>query len=282
MALTLDPSSAGIDVIDAGVKADFTAGERSLFFHLTKGFDLFKVESQGAEPGVALSAIGHVNVSTTGGTGLSGFEFGFVQLTKLVSGMAFYAGRKASEGSITVAFENAMPAALLLDSVADRTPFTRAAPRQEFTGRTVECGTSDHPALKVPRQLRNSGRNIDNFLFHVIDRRQFWTVLTAINPAGQRQHLAHLHWEVSHNVKLKWVGGEPRLASSTGEGFVLRRNQRGAPPEADLQALLAAPVPPQFNKSADAAMLQSFLGGRGPNRTELDSRFTNVPADFWA
>lgn len=175
-----------------------------------------------------------------------------------------------------------MPDKLLLDSMPDITPFTRGSnSRFQLNNNEITCPTSDHPALKVPKELRNSGRNIKNFLFHVIDNREFWSVLTAIDPQGKRQHLAHFHWQISHNVKFSWRGGNP-VVTSKKSSFTLHGKAKQAPTDTELQPLLANPVPPQFNIAAGNAVLQAFAGARGGNRTENEFWFPNVPADFFS
>jgi len=281
MSVVINAASVDFDLITNKAVADVTAGNRIVVFHLTEGFDLFKVEDQGAEPTAAFSGIGHFKVALGAGDSLAGWKIGVVQLAKLHEGSAFYAGRIRNEGSVSVIFKNAMPSPLLLDSRKDRTPFTRPAPQCQLDGNEVTCPTSDHPALKVPKEQRNSGRNIQNFLFHVLDDREFWSVLTAIDPQGKRQHLAHFHWQISHNVKFNWVGGRPVVASKNST-FTLHGKAKGPPPDADLQGLLADPQPPQFNEAADQAMLQSFRGARGPNLRENDFWFNNVPPNFFS
>lgn len=280
MALTL--GAAALTPDDRGARATVTAGKASVFFHLARGFDLAAADA-GREPGEAVAVLGRFAAAAGGARPSEGWEFGFVQLTKMVSGKAYYAGRLSREGSIAVSFENAMPAPLLLDSLDDRSPWTRRAPRFTLANGLVECRSSDHPTMKLPRKLRNSGRNVDNFLFHAIDERLFWTVLTAVETSSRkRHHLAHLHWCVHHDVKFQWRGGEPTPMHSRGRGYALLRNARGAPPEAELQALLADPQPPQFNPASSQALLQAFLGARGANRSENERWFMNVPSDFYA
>jgi hypothetical protein len=280
MTVRIDAASAAIDVNVAGAKADVTAGKRIVAFHLTQGFDIADVEDAGNQPREALSATGRVRLARAPGESLSGWQFGFVQLAKMHAGAAFYAGRIASEGGIAVNFKNAMPSALLLDSIAGRSPFTAAPPTFDVVNEVVTCPMADHPALKVPQKLRNSARVVDNFLFHVLDDREFWTVLTAVDPRGVRQHLAHFHWRISHDVKFSWVKGAPIVGPRTSS-FTLIGTARGAPPEPELQPLLADPAPPQFNDAAAAATLASFLGARGPNRSENRERFLNVPPTFF-
>ncbi|GMV47774.1 MAG: hypothetical protein AMXMBFR66_31720 [Pseudomonadota bacterium] len=280
MAPAFDAATLAPD--DRGARATVTPGRASVFFHLARGFDLGAADA-GREPGEAVAVRGSFVAAGGGAQPTAGWDFGFVQLTKMVSGQAYYAGRLSREGSIAVMFENAMPARLLLDSLDDRSPWTRRAPRFAAAAGRIECRSSDHPTMKLPRKLRNSLRNVDNFLFHAVDERLFWTVLTAIETSSRRRHhLAHLHWRVHHDVKFQWRGGEPMPMPSRGRGYELLRNVRGAPPEAELQALLADPQPPQFNPASSQALLQAFLGARGANRSENAHWFMNVPSDFYA
>ena len=282
MAVTVNAGSAGIDIVAHNANADVTVGSRSVFFHLTQGFSLAGSEGLNQQPGPALSAIGHVKVATSGPDALKGWNFGFVQLTKMHFGAAYYAGRMRKEGAVAVTFKNAMPADLLLDSKDSHSPWTVPGPQFQLVGNEINCSTMDHPALKVPRTVNNSARiNITNFLFHVIDRREFWSVLTAVAPDGKRQHLAHFHWRVDHNVMFKWVAGNP-VPASKACSFQLLGKAAGAPADAELQGLLGNPVAPQFNDAAEKALLQAFLGGRGDNRSELPNWFNNVPDSFYA
>jgi hypothetical protein len=275
MSLTLNAASADVDLSLGDAKARVTPGTRIVVGNLTKGFDITAIEDRGQQPGEALSAVGRV-----GATGSpAGWQIGFVQICKLNAGQVYYAGRIRSEGSIAVMFERAMPAQVLLDSLADRTPWTRLTDRFKMTGNQITSPTGDHPAVKVPQKLRNSGRNVDNFLFHMIDDREFWSIFTAIDPTGKRTSLAHFHWKVRYEAKLTWNGGRPTVQDSSH--FDPGSKAKGAPSEPELQSLIGNPVGPQFNDAAAAAMKTAFLGARGPNRTENDTWFLNVPAGFY-
>jgi len=280
MSVTINAASADIDIAAGNAKSDATPGRNIVVFHLTKGFDLSQVEDHGAEPGPAFEAFGHVKVAVSGGNPLAGWEFGFIQIVQMHTGQAFYAGRKRSEGSISVMFERAMPNLVLLDSRDDRSPWTVKSSRFTLDRGEITCPTSDHPALKVPRKLRNSGRNIDNFLFHVLADLEFWSVMTAIDPGGKKQQLANFHWQVSHNVQFVWRNGDPQAATKKS-AFTVHGKAKGAPTDSTPGSLLQSPAPPQFNTAVETAMKQAFLGARGPNRTENDSWFANVPLDFF-
>jgi hypothetical protein len=281
MTVTINAASAGIDLSVGEARADVALGNNVVIFHLTKGFSLIRVEDIGLEPDPAFQGLGHFTLSLGPRDTLKGWDFGFIQLAKLNAGAAFYAGRIRNEGSISVLFRNAMPAFLLLDSRTDRTPFTQPKGLQfQRNGNTITCGTQDHPALKVPRELRNSGRNVNNFLFQVVDDREFWSVLSVSDPQDQKKYLAHFHWQISNDVTFAWRDGKPVVTKKRCRFTVLGQG-KGAPADAELQGLLANPVPPQFNETAQNAVVQAFRGARGPNRTENNTWFVNVPPDFF-
>lgn len=281
MAVTVNAATAGINIVAQNAKADLTIGTDIVAFHLTEGFNISTVEA-GGEPGPAFTAVGHVKINKGPGDNLNGWKFGFIQFARANFTGVFYAGRISSEGSVSIIMHEppALPNALLLDSKAPFTPFTRPEPRFDEFANEVSAGTSDHPATKVPKTFRNSLKNVKNFLFHFIDRREFWSVFTAIDPTGRKQHLAHMHWTQSHNVKFNWHGGNPVVASKI-TNFQFDRNVSGPPTEPELQPLLQNPVPPQFNNAAGEAIKLAFLGPRGPNRSENPSWFNNVPINFF-
>jgi hypothetical protein len=275
MAFTLNDASAVVTLSMGDAAARVTPGSRAAIGNLTKGFDLAGIEDRGEQPGPAWSATGNVQ-----GSGVpDGWDFGYVQLCKQHAGQVFYAGRIRSEGSIIVSFDKAMPAALMLDSLSDRSPWTINQGRFTKAGGKITMPTGDHPAIKVPLKLRNSGRNVDNFLFQLIDDREFWTIMTAIDPKGKQHNLLHFNWRVQYNCMFSWMAGKPVPKDSSK--FTLVGQGKGAPKDGELQGLISAPVPPQFNEAAGTAIKVSLLGARGPNRTEQDTWFLNVPPTFF-
>jgi len=274
----INGAGAKIDLSYAEAKGDVAVGKRSVFFHLTKGFSLSQSEDNNAEPGFAFTGTGHLPIVGD----LTNWNFGFVQIAKMNSGRAFYAGRKKSEGGVGVFFDNAMTSKVLLDSLDTRSPWTVGVDRWKVESGQIKCVTADHPALKVPREVRNAGRNVQNFLFHVLDDREFWTVLGARTPTDKMEYYAYFHWQVSHNVKFNWVNGDPVVDKNNSRStYSMLEKGKGPPTSGELKSLLDNPDQPQFNKASEDAMIKAYWGARGANRVEVDESYMNVPRTFW-
>lgn len=278
----INGAAAKIDLSYAEAKADVTVGKSSVYFHLTKGFNLSLAEDKSAAPGFAFTATGTLPIAGD----LKEWDFGYVQIAKLNTGRAFYAGRKKSEGGVGVFFDNAMSSKILLDSTDKHSPWTvgrdNGEVRFKSEGGQIKCVTADHPALKVPREIRNASRNVQNYLFHVLDDLELWTVLAARKPDDHLEYYAYFHWQVTHNVMFNWVGGDPVPdKSKSRSNFLMLEKGKGAPPSGELKSLLDNPVNLQFNTTSESAMVQAFWGARGNNRVEVDESFVNVPRTFW-
>ena len=252
--------------------------------HLTQGFSSATFP---AGQGNAITAGAHVPVTPGPGEKVSDWNFGFVQVARLVTPETqgfFYAGRMRSEGSMTVN-PNVAPALaspVLYDAFGSPPDPWFDTPTSSFIPPKVNAGWGDHPALKIPLRLRNTGRNVDNFLFQIIFDRVFWTIFTAVDPAGGIKYVAHFKWQVRYDVELVWVSQVATLRRNKSVATVLAAKVAGAPTDADLQPLLAKPSGARANILYGQAVNQAFFGARGPNRTENDVQFTSVPRDFWS
>jgi hypothetical protein len=216
----------------------------------------------------------NITGATQGDTG--SWDFGFVQIAKAKCMEFYYAGRMASEGAIScrVHIPPALQSPIVLDSEASRSPWTVSAPRFNSSGSAIHATTGDHPAAKVPFKLRNVKRNADNYLYHVIDEREFWSVFTAVDPNNRRIYLAHCHWVQRHNQKFLWRNYAPQKGANNSTFSFVDRDVKGAPTAQELQGILNNPTGGDiFNEVADRAMVQALLGPTGPNRTELDVWF---------
>ena len=267
--------SARIEIAAANARPGVSIREKTVIFHLTQGFDGSGIA------GPAFEAKGVIPADPS--FGAAGSDLGFVQVMRTDFFGAFYAGRIRGEGSVAVVAHvpPALPKAVLLDSDDAFSPWTRKAPRFVKAGATISASTSDHPASLVPRTVRNSLRNVNNFLFHFVDRRTFWSALTARDPAGIRTVLSHFLWELHHDVTFTWRGGQPAVSTSRSTFKILQGDVKGVPADPEVAGLLTTPVGPQANTAAAAALQLAFKGPRGPNRSENEGWFFNVPADFY-
>ena len=252
--------------------------------HLTQGFSSATFPTG---QGNAITAGAHVPVVPGPRESVSDWSFGFVQVARLESPGTqgfFYAGRMSSEGSMTVNpnVPPALASPVLYDAFGAPPDPWFDTPASSFIPPKVNAGWGDHPALKIPLRLRNTGKNVDNFLFQIIFDRVFWTIFTAVDPAGAIKYIGHFKWQVRYDAELVWANQAAMLRRNKSVATVLAAKVAGAPTDPDLQALLAKPSGARANVLFGQAVNQSFFGARGPNRTENDRWFTTVPVDFWS
>ena len=275
-------SQLQLTVVEQGARPDVHINNSvgHIICHLTQGFDPAKFP---AEQGKALAAGAHVPL----GNGPEGTTFGFVQLARANFFGAFYSGRIPSEGSIGVLAHTppALIKPLMLDaSGTPPNPFFSDPASSSFISPKIHSSWGDHPACRVPLTKKNSARsNVDNYLFQVIDDREFWTIFTAQDIGGALRYLAHFHWKVRYEFDFTWAGGKAVLARSKAAISVPERNVKGRPADADLQGLLNAPTGTRANVLFDLALRSAFNGSTGPNRSENPERFMRpvLPPSFW-
>ena len=249
--------------------------------HLTQGFNPGSFPN---DQGKALTAGAHVPL----GNGPEGTDFGFVQLARANFFGAFYAGRIPSEGSVGVLASTppALINALMLDATGTPPdPFFLDPATSSFVSPQMNSSWGDHPACRVPLTKKNSSRsNVDNFLFQIIDDREFWTIFTAVDPGAAPRYLAHFHWKVRYEFDFTWVDAKAVLRRSNSSVSVPERNVKGRPTDGELQGLLNAPKGTRANVLFDLALRSALNGATGPNRSENPQRFTRpiLPANFWA
>jgi hypothetical protein len=163
-------------------------------------------------------------------------------------------------------------------------PWFEDPSRTSFVPPSIHSSWGDHPASKIPSKIKNSfASNVDNFIFHFIDDRDFWTIFTAKDPGDTLRFIAYFHWQIRYEAKFMWRNGEANVRMSQSFFKMHERNTKGRPKEADIQAILTNPAAagPRANVAFGNAINQAFFGPRGSNRSESPSRFLNVPIDFW-
>ena len=184
-------------------------------FHLTRGYTLTRdaetIKHAWNATGVAP---GQDKQGTAGDE-----EMGFLQTQQVETLQFFYAGEKRSHGSMTIDVGPRVSPKTCLDSEDDLEPWTSNS--RSLANGTWGAKTGDHPASRCPLRLGNLHTNKPNFLFHVIDRRNYVTVLT-FRLGKQFIPLRWFKWSVSHNVMLRWVGGKPVVRANTSRAVVPR------------------------------------------------------------
>ncbi|MCX6612168.1 MAG: hypothetical protein NTW74_15100 [Acidobacteria bacterium] len=276
--VTINKSSAKLSVITSGAVPALKVMPDWVVAHLTKGFS---VDGNTEAFNPAISINGTVQVGFGSRTELDRWKFGFIQIHRINKLDMFYAGKNRSDGSITihVAESPVMAQTLCLDSEPEFTPWTHNTDFFINEGKVANFSV-DHPASKAGFERGNRRTERTNFLFHLIDSRDLWTVFTALDPDGNFTHLAHVHWSLEYNFMFQWRDGKPQVKSDrcsfpNPDAFAL-----GAPSDASLASLLAKPVPPHANEMTRKA-IKLAIGGSPPNRTDHETRFGNVPGDFY-
>ena len=184
-------------------------------FHLTRGYTLTRDAETIKHAWTATGAGPAQSKSGTPGDE----EIGFLQTQEVDTLQFFYAGEKFSHGSMTINVGPSIVPKTCLDSEDDVDPWT-SVDRALVNG-VWKAKTGDHPASRCPLRLGNLKTNKPNFLFHVIDRRRYVTVLT-FRLGTQFIPLRWFKWSISHNVMFRWVSGKPMAAQQFFDVLVWR------------------------------------------------------------
>lgn len=255
-------------------------GAKEVIFHLTKGFS---PTEQGHDASPAITANAKVQVSFSSPADEAAFDFRILQFMKVENVSFFYAGRKTSDGSISINahIPPALADPILLDNLPGKSPFASPESFQK-DGPFARNNFHDHPQFKVGQTLVHKLTQKDMFLFHAVDRRSFLTVFSAQDGAGKLQHLAFFVWKVEHNVKFQWRANKPSVASSSSSIEITQKPTNGAPNLPEFSAQLANPhgPDPDANTTMKKALLQAITSS-APLRTDNPRWFVNVPFNFF-
>jgi hypothetical protein len=267
---TLTVDRAGVT---PGVAFEPFGDPKRAVFHLTHGYALTRdAETIRHAWRATATAPGQDKKGSAGDE-----EMGFLQTQEVETVQFFYAGEKRSHGSVVVDVAPKVSPRVCLDSEDNLDPWT-SADRAIVSG-IWKAKTGDHPAARCPLRLGNLQTNKPNFLFHVIDRRHYVTVLT-FRLGTQFIPLRWFKWSVAHNVMIRWVGGKPVVrsnASSVSFGEV----KVGPPDSLAVRNIISRPGRPYGNfvtRNAIQGVVVRDLSGL----TAKTEWFVNVPADFWS
>ncbi len=274
---TYDGSKASPDVHRA-------PGEKTVIFHLTHGFSKHK---NPGDYGKAWTGKGSFRITVAPNESLNTWDFGFIQIQKINDLSMVYGGADPADGGVVIHVNKApaLKQSVALDSIAAFSPWTRGAPKHTLNLGLVTCETGDHPNLRVARALPNSLTGRLNYLFKVIDDRDFWTVLTArdttTNPDGDFQHQLFFHTKLRYEVQFQWRNGEPQIAVMKSALTPDKTFTAGAPTDAAFQALLKKPEGPQANELMKKAIDTAVMNIHGANQTETVKREPFIPDTFF-
>jgi hypothetical protein len=275
--MTITFQNPNIVLDRAGVVGKVHVGDSNVICHLNRGFSPAEASIRRA-----FSATGTVQAVLGPGDSLTGWSFGFIQIGRVRSIEFYYAGKSRSDGSIAVHAHNRLVRKTMLDSEDGYSPWTwPTAPRFRVTGSTITCPTGDHPMVRAGRELTNQVTLKKNFLFHIVDKREFWSVLVAMDPRSHIQQLAHLPWRIEYNVKFVWRGDQPTPVAPPSHAFRDAPFVAGAPADGEVSGLVAGPSTPHLNPQTKWAIGASVAHPTSNIRTDNPTWFLNVPADFY-
>ena len=279
MAVQIASSQAVLTINEAPAKPDsqFSTNQTFLFGHLTTGWN--------GNDWVADAITCNATVPVSGPQSeVDRLELGFVQIARATTFKAFYAGRKRSEGGIALDYfvPPALTRTVLLDATKTaRDPWYRNPVFATATGGRRTADTGDHPGMVVRLSLENrSVSNVRNFLFHCFMEREFFTILTAIEPGRPPQYIAHFEWRLRYEFKLNWKNAAPLPPTNLSFLRVIKRQTAGRPTDTDLQDMLNAPGGERAN-AVSQRVEATTVTGNPPNRTDNQIRFFTVLPDFW-
>ena len=204
----------------------------------------------------------------------------FLQFVRFNSLFLSFAGRTRTEGFVVVSAVKAFPKTLMLDPNRKMPPWMS---EQKFTqdGKLAKNAMGDHPFLQSARQIPNFTTGVPNFIFRLIDDRDFWSVFSVRDSTGRFQHLMHFHWHVRHGVTFRWRGGTPEVASQGSTFSADPSPTRGAPTEPALTALLATPSGPNANDEMKAALPRAAARPPNPFRSDEPTWPVDLPDGFF-
>lgn len=258
--------------VTPGVAFEPLASPEHAVLHLTQGYTLTRDPERITHAWTARgSGPGQSKSGTKGDE-----ELGFLQTQEVDTLQFFYAGKRPSDGSMTIDIGPKINPKTCLDSEDNVNPWT--SEKRSLDSGVWNATTGDHPASRARLKVGNVVTNKPNFLFHVIDRRRYVTVLT-FRLGTQFIPLRWFKWSVSHNVMFKWVGGKAMVrtnSSSTSFGDV----QVGPPDASAVRAIIKNPDRPFGNSLTRNAILSVVIGDLAGS-TSNKEWFANVPADFW-
>lgn len=255
-----------------GVSFEPLGEPKRAVFHLTQGYALTR-DAERIKHAWTAKGVGP-GQSKSGTAGDE--ELGFLQTQEIDTLQFFYAGEKRNHGSITVDIGPKITPKTCLDSEDNVDPWTSLS--RSLDNGVWKASTGDHPASRCPLTMGNIATNKRNFLFHVIDRRRYVTVL-AFRLGTQFIPLRWFKWSVSHNVVMRWVGGKPTVrtnSSSSSFGDV----QVGPPDSSTVRNIIKRPSRP-FGNALTRTVIQSVVIGDLTGTTANKEWFLTVPADFW-
>lgn len=219
MALVLDKSSATIQVDKAGAKTAVEVGDDFALLHCTRNVRVGLVNTPGFQdptngPGIRLTGKVFVAGNPNSGEdklGITNFEVALIQVANVLVYEMRFAGRQATEGSMTANLRAAFSPNPCFDgkTVSIDDAFTRAintvtpvqGPKPGFVISSVH---DDSPFVYMPLRSENPSVAAPNFLFSARRDEGFVTFLIARQSRGPVQILSHIGWHIIWHAEFQW------------------------------------------------------------------------------
>ncbi len=136
--------------------------------------------------------------------------------------------------------------------------------------------------MVVYLSLENRSRsNVRNFLFHCFMEREFWTILTALEAGQKPQYIAHFHWRLRYEFRVKWKGGTPQQPLDQSSFEVVQEATRGPSQRRRLAGAARLTHSGERANVVGRRAEATTVTGNPPNRSDNKFRFFTVPNDCW-
>lgn len=298
MAIVVDTAKAKITTSHASAVADVffskTSASKLVVTHLKHNFvpgTTLSDVAANSKDAFSITATVPVDVPASDTETLKKWNFGFIQFQKISALTLYYAGASGSDGELSI-HGNMSPA---MSSNHGRDHFGDPNPpwlKVDTLGHLVfdskaglvTCKMGDHPMCGVTNELTNLKTSRPNYLRRMIDSRSFHTVFSALDPAGNYHHMAHVTWSCQWDYEFQWKAGSIVSATkttSTHSAFKMDTPKSGLPADKSVVTFLAAPKSaPKLGTNEQSVALQSAVIGP-PTRIDQNTYFGSVPVNFW-
>jgi hypothetical protein len=285
MALILDAGSAKISIKTTGAAAGVEVGREFIVLHCTKNAN---VGAGNAAPpgkvntGSAVEVEGTVFLEANANEfDIGAFEFGMVQISQLSAYQFLYAGRLASEGSVTID--------LRLGYTVDQhifNPNNLTADRvtQGRKGFNIKVRFGDHPFNAIPLKFENRVAAAPNFIARTTRREEFVAYFVAREKATTPIIiLARIGWTVSWDAEFTWSAATQTPTKSIKNSQLFTGEPRtGAPnPPDSMSAVAVSRAGPTTNKMDKDATDAAWNQRRDPICKQSKDRPAGIPPNFF-
>ena len=132
--------------------------------------------------------------------------------------------------------------------------------------------------IRRPAQAEKHQNCNHNFIFHMKEDVEYFTVLVARDAKGVVTPLSHFRWVIDYDARVRWRGGNPVAVQRGAIRFDLP--VQGGPGDADVSSLLLNPKPPHTNDIHKEADKKAVTNKPPTNFSENTQWFVNVPREF--